>query len=102
MENHYPAIDVLQSISRLMPDIVNAKHKELASRFMETMAAYKRVEDMINLGAYKEGSNPKVDHAIQMIDKLRAYLRQGMAERRDFADSLQGLYFLFENAGGKA
>jgi len=102
MENHYPAIDVLQSISRLMPDIVNPKHKELASRFMETMAAYKRVEDMINLGAYKEGSNPKVDYAIQMIDKLRAYLRQGMAERRDFADSLQGLYFLFENTGSKA
>lgn len=102
MENHYPAIDVLQSISRLMPDIVDAKHKELASRFMDTMAAYKRVEDMINLGAYKEGSNPRVDFAIRMIDKLRGYLRQGMHERRDFADSLQGLYFLFENAGGAA
>jgi flagellum-specific ATP synthase len=101
MENHYPAIDVLQSISRLMPDIVDAKHKDLASRFMETMAAYKRVEDMINLGAYKEGSNPKVDYAIKMIDKLRTYLRQGMNERRDFADSLQGLYFLFENAEGR-
>ena len=102
MENHYPAIDVLQSISRLMPDIVDAKHKDLASRFMDTMAAYKRVEDMINLGAYKEGSNPKVDFAIKMIDRLRAYLRQGMNERRDFADSLQGLYFLFENTEGKA
>jgi len=102
MENHYPAIDVLQSISRLMPDIVDANHKGLASRFMDTMAAYKRVEDMINLGAYKEGSNPKVDFAIKMIDKLRAYLRQGMNERRDFADSLQGLFFLFENtAEGK-
>jgi flagellum-specific ATP synthase len=101
MENHYPAIDVLQSISRLMPDIVDAKHKDLASRFMDTMAAYKRVEDMINLGAYKEGSNPKVDYAIKMIDKLRAYLRQGMNERRDFADSLQGLYFLFENTEAK-
>jgi len=102
MENHYPAIDVLQSISRLMPDIVDAKHKDLASRFMETMASYKRVEDMINLGAYKEGSNPKVDYAIKMIDRLRGYLRQGMNERRDFADSLQGLYFLFENAEGAA
>ncbi len=101
MENHYPAIDVLQSISRLMPDIVDARHRELASRFMDTMATYKRVEDMINLGAYKEGSNPKVDLAIKMIDRLRAYLRQGMNERRDFADSLQGLYFLFENAEAK-
>ncbi len=102
MENHYPAIDVLQSISRLMPDIIDAKHRELASRFMDTMAAYKRVEDMINLGAYKEGSNPKVDYAIKMIDKLRAYLRQGVADRRNFADSLQGLYLLFEGAEGKA
>jgi flagellum-specific ATP synthase len=102
MESHYPAIDVLQSISRLMPDIVDAKHRELASRFVETMATYKKVEDMINLGAYKEGSNPKVDYAIKVYDKLRTYLKQGMKERRDFADSLQGLYFLFENAGGKA
>jgi len=102
MENHYPAIDVLQSISRVMPDIVDAKHKELASRFMETMAIYKKAEDMINLGAYKEGSNPKIDNAVRMIDKLKAYLRQGMHDRRDLADSLQGLHFLFEDAGAKA
>jgi flagellum-specific ATP synthase len=93
---------VLQSISRLMPDIVDARHRELASRFVETMATYKKVEDMVNLGAYKEGSNPKADYAIKMYDKLRTYLRQGMNERRDFADSLQGLYSLFENTGGKA
>jgi len=102
MENHYPAIDVLQSISRVMPDIVDARHKELASRFMETMAIYKKAEDMINLGAYKEGSNPKIDLAVRMIDKLKAYLRQGMHDRRDLADSLQGLHFLFEDAGAKA
>jgi len=102
MENHYPAIDVLQSISRVMPDIVDAKHKEMASKFMDTMAAYKRVEDMINLGAYKEGSNPKVDYAIKMIDRFRVYLRQGMGEKRDFGDSLQSLYALFENNEAKA
>ncbi len=102
MESHYPAIDVLQSISRLMPDIVDPKHRELASKFVETLAAYKKVEDMINLGAYKAGTNPKVDYAITMIDRLRAYLKQGMADRRDFADSLQGLYFLFEEKAGKA
>ncbi len=102
MEGHYPAIDVLQSISRLMPDIVDAAHRELAAKFIETMATYKKVEDMINLGAYKAGTNPKVDQAIAMIDKLRAYLKQGMQERRDFTDSLQGLHFLFEQTGGKA
>ncbi len=96
MENHYPAIDVLQSVSRVMPDIVDSKHKEYSGRFIETMATYKKLEDMINLGAYKEGSNPKVDYALKMIDRLKAYLRQGMDDRRDFADSLHGLYCLFD------
>jgi flagellum-specific ATP synthase len=96
MENHYPSIDVLQSISRVMPDIADSKHRELASKFVETLAIYKKFEDMISLGAYKEGSNPKVDYAIRMIDDLKGYLRQGMSERRDLGDSLQGLYFLFE------
>ena len=102
MENHYPAIDVLQSISRVMPDIVGEKHRETASRFMETMAVYKKVEDMINLGAYKAGSNPKIDYAITMVEKLRVYLRQGMNDRRDFADSLKGLYALFDKPEAKA
>jgi flagellum-specific ATP synthase len=99
MENHFPAIDVLQSISRVMPDIVDDRHKEYASKFIETMATYKKFEDMINLGAYKSGSNPKVDYAVKMLDTLRAYLRQGMKDRRDMADSLQGLYFAFEQGG---
>jgi flagellum-specific ATP synthase len=96
MENHYPSIDVLRSISRLMPDITDSKHKEYASRFIETLAVYKKFEDMINLGAYKEGSNPKVDYAVKMIDRLKGYLRQGMNERRDIGDALQGLYILFD------
>ncbi len=96
MENHYPSIDVLRSISRVMPDIADSKHRELAGKFIETLAVHKRFEDMINLGAYKEGSNAKVDYAIKMFDSLKAYLRQGMHDRRDLADSIQGLYFLFE------
>jgi flagellum-specific ATP synthase len=99
MENHYPAIDILQSISRVMPDIVDAQHREYASKFVEIMATYKKFEDMINLGAYKSGTNPKVDHAVKMIDALKAYLRQGMKEQRDMADSLQGLYCTFEQGG---
>lgn len=102
MENHYPAIDVLQSISRVMPDIVEKKHREYSSRFIETLAAYKRLEDMINLGAYKEGSNPKVDHAVKMIDLLRAFLRQSMGERFDFASSLSSLYSTFDRSEVKA
>lgn len=96
MENHYPAIDVLQSISRVMPDIIDPKHREYAGRFIEVLAAYRKLEDMINLGAYKEGTNPKVDYAVKMIDRLRGYLRQGMRDKRDFGDSIQGLYFIFD------
>lgn len=104
MANHYPAIDVLQSKSRVMPDIVEPRHFEYAGKLLETMATYRKMEDMINLGAYKKGSNPKVDYAIDMVDKINGYLRQGMDDRRDFSDSLQGLYCLFdkpdEQAGG--
>lgn len=96
MEGLYPSIDVLQSISRVMPDIVDDRHRELASRFIELMATYKKFEDMINLGAYKAGTNLKLDRAIEMIDKLRSYIRQDMRSRRDFADSLQGLSLIFE------
>ena len=95
MENHYPSIDILQSVSRLMPDIVDDRHRQYASRFIESMAVYKKMEDMINLGAYKAGSNPRVDQAIAMIDKLREYLKQDMKEKRDLADSIQGLYYIF-------
>lgn len=99
MENHFPAINILQSISRVMPDIVDQKHREYASKFVEILATYKKFEDMINLGAYKHGTNPNLDFAISMIDKLRGYLRQDMNERRDFGDSIQGLYFIFDERG---
>jgi flagellum-specific ATP synthase len=100
MENHYPAIDILHSISRVMPDIVDPKHKEYAGKFVETLARYKKLEDMINLGMYKEGSNRQVDYALSMIDKLKTYLRQRMDEKRDFSDCLQGLYCLFDTPEG--
>ncbi len=96
MENHYPAIDILRSVSRVMPDITDEKHTEYAGRLVETYATYSKMEDMINLGAYKGGSNPKVDYALQMIDRIKGYLRQGMTDKRDLPDSIQGLYFLFD------
>ncbi|MBF0405394.1 MAG: FliI/YscN family ATPase [Nitrospirae bacterium] len=98
MENHYPAINVLRSISRVMPDIITKGHLDTAGRFVEVMSVYKRFEDMINLGAYKEGSNPKVDYAISMIDRLNTYLKQGMTEPRDFQTSLKGLDQLFSKS----
>ena len=96
MENLYPSIDILQSISRVMPDIVEPSHMEYSSKFVEIFALYKKFEDMINLGAYKEGTNHKVDYAIKKIDQLKSYIRQPIDEQRDFTDSVQGLYLLFE------
>jgi flagellum-specific ATP synthase len=97
MENHYPAIDILHSISRVAPHVINPKHKEYVGKFIEAYSTYKQVEDMINLGAYKHGSNPKVDSSIAIIDKLKKYLRQGMDEKIDFADSQKALYHIFDS-----
>ncbi|MBF0565398.1 MAG: FliI/YscN family ATPase [Nitrospirae bacterium] len=97
MENHYPAIDVLRSISRVMPDIIDSNHFAAAGKFIEILATYRRFEDMINLGAYKEGSNPKVDYAIRMEDRLNNYLKQGITQSCDFATSVNDMYKLFQN-----
>ncbi|MBI5575067.1 MAG: FliI/YscN family ATPase [Deltaproteobacteria bacterium] len=95
VENQYPAIDILRSISRVMPDIVEPTHKDAAGRFTELLATYRKHEDMITIGAYKEGTNPKVDRAIRKVDLLKGYLRQGMDERRDFRESVAQLHQLF-------
>lgn len=96
MENHYPSIDVLQSISRVMPHVIDKRHREYAARFIEVLSTYRKFEDMINLGAYKQGSNFKVDYAIKIIDRLRSYLRQDMNDLVDYTDSMQGLYSIFD------
>jgi len=98
IENHYPSIDVLQSISRVMLDIIDSRHREYAAKFIEILAIYRKFEDLINLGAYKEGSNPKVDYAIKMMDNLKSYLRQDISERYDISDSIQDLYLIFEES----
>ncbi|MCL4493005.1 MAG: FliI/YscN family ATPase [Nitrospirae bacterium] len=96
--NHYPAIDVLQSISRLMKDIINDSHKLHAEKVLEIMALYKRYEDVITIGAYKEGTNPKLDYAVRMMDRIRMFLRQDIAEKVNFEQGLQELGRLFEGA----
>lgn len=74
--NHYPAIDVLNSVSRLMPDLAAAEHRKQASGLKEMLATYKEAEDMINIGAYKVGTNPKIDQAIRFNDQIISFLRQ--------------------------
>jgi len=95
MQNHYPAIDVLGSISRLMDDIVDPAQRLLAGRLKETLATFRKAEDLINIGAYVAGSNPKIDHAIKMIDRINAYLRQDIGESVSLADSVAQLNALF-------
>ena len=95
-KNHYPAIDVLDSISRLMIDIVDEKQRERANDILDIVATYRKAEDLINIGAYVEGSNPDIDRAIGMIDRVNAFLRQDMADKIDFETSRQDLFALFE------
>lgn len=88
---HFPAIDVLQSVSRVMPDIVEPSQMDSARALVELMSLYRNAEDLINLGAYRSGSNPRLDLAVAMMDPITQFLRQGIADRADLAASLQGL-----------
>lgn len=94
--NHYPAIDVLNSVSRLMIDVVSREHYELSMRFKDILATYRESEDLINIGAYTRGSNPKIDLAIQKIDSFNQYLRQGITEARSLPESIAALKALLE------
>jgi len=89
--NHYPAIDVLSSISRLMIEVSSDEHYQAAMRFKDLLATHREAEDLINIGAYTKGSNPRIDRAIARIDKMNAYLRQGIHEKRDMGESLAEL-----------
>ena len=94
-QNHYPAIDILESISRVMIDITAPKHKECANRLKEILATYRKAEDLINIGAYVAGSNPKIDYAIKMIEKVNGYLKQGIEEKEDLKDCIKSLKGMF-------
>jgi len=92
--NHYPAIDVLASVSRVMPDVVPPSHMSSASAVRDIMATYREAEDLVNIGAYVPGSNPRVDHALARIDQVRQYLRQGIYEGSTFADAQRAVMAL--------
>jgi flagellum-specific ATP synthase len=82
--NQYPAIDVLASVSRVMPDVVSSAHLQSASAVRDLMATYREAEDLINIGAYVAGSNPRVDLAIARIGPIREFLRQDIYEQTTF------------------
>ncbi|MEW6082094.1 MAG: flagellar protein export ATPase FliI [Bacillota bacterium] len=88
MRSHYPAIDVLGSVSRVMMDVVSEEHLEAAALVKRTVATYQDAEDLISIGAYVKGSNPEIDFAVERIGRVRAFLRQGVTEKAPFDDSV--------------
>ncbi|PKM47624.1 MAG: flagellar protein export ATPase FliI [Firmicutes bacterium HGW-Firmicutes-8] len=84
MQNHYPAIDILASVSRVMIDIVREEHLKAADDVRSVLATYKDAKDLIDIGAYAKGSNPKIDNAISKIDAIVEYLKQGVPEQYTF------------------
>jgi flagellum-specific ATP synthase len=85
---HYPAIDILGSISRVMNSVISKEHRDTAAKILELLAVYKDAEDIINIGAYSQGSNPKIDIAIRKIDKINAFTKQDIEEPSDFEQTL--------------
>ena len=95
-KGHYPAIDVLESVSRVMRDVVKTRHLKLREKAIDIMATYKDVEDMISIGAYVKGSDPKVDHAKKIIPKIISFLRQDVSEKSSYEANIQELEALFK------
>jgi flagellum-specific ATP synthase len=94
-KNHYPAIDVLASVSRVINNIVSKEHLEANQKLREVLATYNEVEDLISIGAYKQGSNPKVDYAISKIEEVNNFLKQGIYEESNFEETKDILINLF-------
>lgn len=90
-KNHYPAIDVQQSVSRVMNSIVTKEHKAAAQRLRRILAQYESVELLLQIGEYKKGADAAADDAIAHIDAVNAFLKQGLAERSTFEETLERL-----------
>lgn len=97
-QNHYPAIDVLASISRVMPSIVTKEHLAMSNTIKDILAIYKESEDLINIGAYKMGSNKKLDLAIALIDEINEFLTQKTLVSYTFEETLNILKTITEKA----
>lgn len=94
-QNHYPAIDIQNSLSRLMKGLVTPEHHKHAGELKENMAAYTEAKDLIDIGAYKQGSNPVIDYAISLHQPINAFLRQQVEEPSDYNQTVMKLHSLF-------
>lgn len=89
--NHYPAIDVLESISRLMIEVSDETHQIAATDMLRLIASYREAEDLINIGAYVEGSNPTIDRALKMNDQINTFLQQGIKDKFSYGEIIPEL-----------
>jgi len=92
--NHYPAIDVLASVSRIMPDITTKEHREASGFLKNNLSVYTESQDLINIGAYKRGTNPEIDQAVMLYPDMIRFLRQDIMETTDFSDTVDILTML--------
>ena len=88
MRNHYPAIDVLASVSRLMSVIASPEHNDAAGKIRNMLAVYEENQDLLSIGAYKAGSNPRLDEALRHMDAINALLQQPVGVKSEFDETL--------------
>jgi flagellum-specific ATP synthase len=92
---HYPAVDVLASVSRLMTSVASREQIEAAQKMRNVLATYRKAEDLINIGAYVHGSNPRIDESLSYIDNVNRFLRQGVSERFTFPETVSNIRAVF-------
>jgi flagellar biosynthesis/type III secretory pathway ATPase len=96
--SHYPAIDILQSVSRVMSAVAEPAHRQAAARLREVLATYEKNKDLILIGAYEKGSDARVDYAVRMLDSINGYLRQETSSRMAFPETIRALKQMFAEA----
>ncbi|WP_027338690.1 flagellar protein export ATPase FliI [Halonatronum saccharophilum] len=93
--NHYPAIDILESASRVMNEIVSDEHQRAAAKLREVLATYQEAKDLVSIGAYEVGNDPKLDYALSKLDMVNDFLRQGVNESSDYNETVEALINIF-------
>lgn len=94
-QNHYPAIDIASSVSRVMPQITPTEQRDAAGELRSVLAVYREAEDLINIGAYQDGSNPRIDRARSLIEPIRSFLKQETHEEAEFNQTQKAMRRLF-------
>jgi flagellum-specific ATP synthase len=97
-KNHFPAIDILQSASRVMRAVAGEQNLQYAGQIRDWMAAYAQAEDLINIGAYVKGTNPKIDQAVYLQERINAFLRQRVEEKATYAETSSSMMGICRSA----